>query len=97
MISCSEIHNLYNDLYKEIRKYFWTMPAVEALADLEVACYKACPDLVEVKNCVNNLKLYARDVILDDEDLKDAFDAFDEINVDDTVYVKLDKVNEVVQ
>lgn len=98
MISSSEIQSTYNDLYKEIRKYIWGFDAVNALADLEIASYKACSDIYEIKKCLDKMHSYAREVEREDEDLKSAFDAFYKLLDDQSdVYVKLLKVKEDVQ
>ncbi len=97
MISYATIQHAYNDLYVEVRKYLWEFPAVEALADLELACYQACPDLDNVRRQLSRFKSYAR-CVDDDKDLNDAISAFEDILSDaDETFVKLTKLNEVVQ
>lgn len=98
MTSYAELHKAYNDLYVEVRKYFWGFPAVEALANLEIATYKACPDVDEVRRRFNQFCVYLNEIRQEDEDLDDAVTAFQEL-LDDTdeTFMKLNKVNEVVQ
>jgi len=97
MISYADIQNSYNKLYKEVRKYLWDFPAVEALADLEIACYRTCQDLPEISQALDKFLLYAHDIQVEDEDLDKAVINFQKlINSDDTTYVKLNKVNEVI-
>ncbi len=97
MISSALLQRAYDDLYIKVRKYFWSYEAVRALADLEVATYKACPDLNEIKHTLNNFKYYAYQVLLDDEDLAETFENFEELlDSSDTVYKNLEKVNEVI-
>lgn len=98
MISYADIQHAYNKLYAEIRRYMWEFQAVEALADLEIACYKTCQDLPEIRTALSKLELYTHEVQNEDEDLDKAFQKFHEILDDaDETYVKLSKVNEVVQ
>lgn len=98
MLNCATLQKAYNDLYKQIRNYMWSFQAVEAIADLEIACYKACPDLDEVRRCLNRLLQYMRDVMNDDPDLEKAVNKFQDTLSDETeTYMKLNKVNEVIQ
>ena len=55
MITTNDLQRLYVDMYKQIREYLWPFRIVEALADLEIACYKAFPDIDEVKKCFRRL------------------------------------------
>lgn len=97
MISYADIQIAYNQLYKEIRKYFWDFPAVEALSNLEVACYKTCQDLPEIRLAFDKLCKFTEDIQIEDEDLDKVVTKFkDLIDSDDTTYVKLNKVNEVI-
>lgn len=97
MLNYADIQIAYNKLYTEIRRYIWSFEAVCALADLEIACYKTCPDLDEVKNAFYTFKLYAQQLFSEDEELESVFDNFEDImNSDDTTYAKLNKVEEVV-
>ena len=98
MINSLDIQNAYNELYAQVRKYFWDFSAVDALADLEIACYKACPDLIEVDRAFKRFRPYLHAVISEDDDLAQSVDEFEDIiDVEDSVYIKLNKVNEVVQ
>lgn len=97
MVSSAELQNAYNNLYIEVRKYFWSYQAVCALADLEIATYKACPDLDEIRHALNTFKIFTREVLPEDEDLEVAFDDFDELLDEDSTYTILDRVNEVIQ
>lgn len=98
MINYADIQNAYNDLYVEVRKYIWSFPAVEALADLEIACYQTCPDINNIKQALNRFRQYALEVMYDDEDMTETFDDFAELlDSDDTTYAKLNKVQEVLE
>lgn len=97
MISFADIQLCYNDLYKEARRYIWDFPAVEALADLEIASYETCPNIQDIRNKLAKFQQFALNIIRDDEEFKKAYDAFEEfINSDDTSYAKLNQVKEVV-
>lgn len=96
MISCTDIQVMYNRLYKEVRRYIWSFQAVEALADLEIACYEACPDIHKIRAVFSRFKQYALEVLYEDEDMLEVFDRFEElINSEDTCYTPLEKVEEV--
>ena len=98
MINCTKIQHQYNRLYKELRKYIWDFEVVEAIADLEIECYKTCQDLNLIRNVFNVLKYYVQDVAYYDEDLAKSMDKFEElISSDDTPYAKLWQVTEVIQ
>lgn len=97
MISSFDIQNAYNALYKELRKYIWDFSVVVALADLEVAVYKRFQDIHDVKMKFYRLRSDISDVIYSDEDLKYAVDNFGELLNEDTVYVKINQVEEVLQ
>lgn len=101
MITTNDLQRLYVDMYKQIREYLWPFRIVEALADLEIACYKAFPDIDEVKKCFprlsSEIKFQADKE--DDEELLRSIEKFqkfldDEGNMDG-VYSKLDSVREV--
>ncbi len=97
MVSFADIQNAYNKLYVELRKYVWDFPTVAALADLEIAVYKTCQDLADVKIKFYRLKSCVVDVSFIDEDLANALDAFEELANETDVYVKLNQVEEVIQ
>lgn len=97
MISYADIQHCYNNLYVEARKYLWDFEAVNALADLEIACYKTCQDIEEVTHALDKFLSYAYDVQIEDEDFAKAVTAFHTLLDDaDSTYVKLYKVNEVI-
>jgi len=96
MINCADIQTGYNKLYEEVRRYIWSFQAVEALADLELACYETCLDLTQVRAAFNRFRSYALDAMYDDEELSAAFDQFEKlINSDDTSYANLYQTKEV--
>lgn len=96
-ISNLDLQQLYIDLYKELRRYIWPINTVSAIADLEVATFKACPTLDDIRLSLDTLKYLLRDKLAEDDDLKTAFDAFQSSIQDiDTVYTILNKVEEVI-
>ena len=97
MISNTEVQLLYNDLYVQMRKYIWDFDAVCALADLEEAAYHTCVDMAEVNRALRKLRSTCYAQILEDEELKAAFDAFDDIADETETYAKLYQVKEVIQ
>lgn len=98
MVSQSDLKNCYNDIYRVLRDYIWSYPVIDALADLEISVYQACPDIVAVRTNFYRLDQLVRDVKFDDDEFKKAFDRFSDcMNEDDVVYTKLDRVNEVTQ
>lgn len=97
MISSADIQNFYNDMYKQLRKYIWDFSVVAALADLEIAVYKKFQNMNDIKARFYRLRSQIVDVLPTDEELKDSFDAFEELFEEDTIYVKINKVEEVLQ
>lgn len=97
MVSYADIQDAYNRLYAQIRKYVWDFSTVVYLADLEIAVYKICQDLSDIRIKCARLKSMITDELYDDEDLKKAMDYFESLITSDGVYVKLNQVQEVVQ
>lgn len=97
MISQNEIQSLYMDLYRSIRKYLWPFNTVVHIADLEIECYKAFPDIELLRDRLKVLSSDVASVSREDEELNDALEAFsDALNNVTTVYNKLNKFEEVV-
>lgn len=101
MITTNDLQRFYVDMYRQIREYLWPFRIVEALADLEIACYKAFPDIDEVKQCFRRLssEIKFQADKEENEDLLKSIDKFqkfldDEDNMDG-VYSKLNSVREV--
>lgn len=96
-ISNLELQQLYIDLYAEIRRYIWPIGTVSALADLEVATFQACPTLDNIRNSLKTLGILIRDVMSEDELLKEAYESF-QSSIEDvnTTYTVLNKVEEVI-
>lgn len=100
MISSTELHNAYNDLYKQMRRYIWSINTVQILASLEVAVYKAFPDESEVRKCYDALYRDIKGDIPRDEDTEDFYKSFDEfedtLNNFDSIYNDIYVVSEVL-
>lgn len=97
MVSFADIQNAYNKMYAQIRKYVWDFPTVAALADLEIAVYKTCQDLADVKTKFYRLRSCIADVIQIDEDLSKVVDTFENLVHEQDTFVKLNQVEEVIQ
>lgn len=98
MISNSELQLAYNDLYVQVRKYIWDFYTVNLLAELEVQTYTTCPDMNKLRSAFHEFKQSIFSTLKEDEDLRAAVDAFEElIDSDDATYAKLTKVNEVIE
>lgn len=98
MINVAIIQREYNRLYRELRKYIWDFEAVEAIADLEVAVYQLCPDMQLIRDRLGLLKIFTRELEVEDADLSKAFKRFEDLVMeDDTPYAKLYQTMEVIQ
>ena len=98
MISVFKIQQKYNDLYTQFRNYIWNYDIVEKFVDLELECYKACPDVLKIRNILTMLESKIHDILMKDEDFKEVFDDFkDTVQEDDTSYYGIHVVNEVIQ
>lgn len=101
MTNTSELQQAYIDLYVQLMRYIWDYSSVQIIARLEIATYKRFPDIDEVKRYLNLLRMSARTVTRDDEDVMNAFDDFqnvlDSIDDNSAMYAKLDEVEEVIK
>lgn len=99
MITATNLQSAYNALYKEVRRYIWDFETVSALADLEVETYQVFPDMEQLSKKLATFKRYvdATDVLRDDEDVKKAFDEFEELINDEGIelYANLKTFQEV--
>ena len=69
---------------------------VQAICNLELACYKAIPELKDIKQALGKVRMLVNDTIREDEDLSESFDDFYSIiNDANDVYVKLKVMQEV--
>lgn len=96
MTSSVIIQNKYISLYKLLRNYLWNFQTVEDIAELEMECFRALPDVDRIKmklNAVSNAAIY---VIRDDNKLKECLDSFYELLNDSSVCKKILISQEVV-
>lgn len=96
MTSSVIIQNKYISLYKLLRNYLWNFQTVEDIAELEMECFRALPDVDKIKmklNAVSNAAIY---VIRDDDKLKECLDSFYELLNDSSVCKKILISQEVV-
>ena len=56
IVSSVDIQNAYQKLYVYLMDYLWDYKVVEALANLEIACYKTFPDKDEMLKYLNELR-----------------------------------------
>lgn len=97
MVSFADIQNAYNKLYAELRKYVWDFPVVAALADVEIAVYRTCQNLPDIRAKYYRLKSMITDILYEDDDLKKRLSSFEKLINKDQTYVKLNQVEEVIQ
>ena len=100
MHSASEFQILYIKLYTQLRKYIWDYSIVVQIADLEVAVYTAFPELNVVARCFDALRasVSRTDVYREDEELKEAFEEFDEaVETVDNLYLPITTFEEVIE
>lgn len=95
-VSYADIQNAYNKLYAEIRKYIWDFATVAALADLEIAVYKTCQDLSDIRTKFLRLKSMLIEIMYSDEEIKHRLEYFEDLINEGDVYVKLNMVQEVI-
>lgn len=99
MLNTNEIQMKYNDLYCTLREYIWDIKIVEYIAELEIAAYEKFPDIEDVKRKLQTLKYRIRSTILEDEEMQEAFDAFEDcLNSKDSesLYSPIEKPQEVI-
>jgi hypothetical protein len=56
IVSSVDIQNAYQKLYVYLMDYLWDYKVVEALANLEITCYKTFPDKDEMLKYLNELR-----------------------------------------
>lgn len=96
MISQNEIQSLYMNLYEQVRKYLWPFNIVVHIADLEIECYKAFPELLTLRDRLKVLEYDMASVSREDEELTQAFEDFSKALEDvESVYNKLNSFHEV--
>ena len=96
MIGQHEVVNAYNKLYECAREYIWNYYQVETLADLEIAIYRACPDIVEIRTALTRFGLACVEVLREDEEFNKKYEKLkDLVDSDETMYTMLNQVDEV--
>ena len=97
MLNSIILQNKYQTIYSSISNYLWPIDVVEHIADFEIACYSAFPDMINVRRTFDILKRDVTDFIREDSELSDAFDQFDKfISYKTETYLPVIKVNEEV-
>lgn len=96
MTSSVIIQNKYISLYKLLRNYLWNFQTVEDIAELEMECFRALPDVDRIKMKLNAVSNAATYVIRDDDKLKECLDSFYELLNDSSVCKKILISQEVV-
>lgn len=56
IVSSIDIQNAYQKLYVFLMEYLWDYKVVEALANLEISCYKTFPDKDEMLKYLDELR-----------------------------------------
>lgn len=97
LINNVDFQNCYVELYKCLREYIWDFDTVCQIADLELACYKTFPSIQEIQSCLNRLRSSVYNVVSEDNDMKDAFDAFRDVLDHTDTYSDIYRVSEVIQ
>lgn len=82
-----------------MRKYQWTIDIVSDLADLEIECYKSISDVQKLSELFKTLKGDIYPVLVEDSDMKEAFDEFADLISDSesSTFVNITKENEVIR
>lgn len=96
MLNSSQLKNAYNYLYEQMRKYIWNFDTVKLLAEIEVSCYTAFPNINELKYKCDRLQFAIKPIAQDDEDLQKSLDELVELLDSDSIFMKLDSVEEVI-
>ena len=73
-----ELKKAYIKLYSGMMKYIWPVNTVELLAELETSVCNVFPIMSDVRNNFRRLRADVAADLRDDEDMKKAFDAFQE-------------------
>lgn len=98
MVEINELRAQYVNLYRCMLNYSWDFYTINLLADLEVELYTSFPDISKLNHILSMLRMGISKAYISDKDLQRSFDKIqDTLNSADEVFVKLDKVQEVMQ
>ena len=96
MVNSRLLQVKYNQLYTNFRQYIWDSETVSCLADLEINIYKLCPNLDNVRHCLDKLVYRINLVDIEDEDLYDSIDQiYDYIDNEEDSFCSLELVNAI--
>lgn len=84
-----ELKKAYIKLYSEMMKYIWPVNTVELLAELETSVCNVFPIMSDVRNNFRRLRADVAADLRDDEDMKKAFDAFQEKIDNDVTFANI--------
>ena len=84
-----ELKKAYIKLYSEMMKYIWPVNTVELLAELETSVCNVVPIMSDVRNNFRRLRADVAADLRDDEDMKKAFDAFQEKIDNDVTFANI--------
>lgn len=84
-----ELKKAYIKLYSSMMKYIWPVNTVELLAELETSVCNVFPIMSDVRNNFRRLRADVAADLRDDEDMKKAFDAFQEKIDNDVTFANI--------
>lgn len=71
---------------------------IQEICDLELNCYKAIPDLDDIRRSLRRVKQSSLNVTSDDEELQEAFEDFESALEDETdVCLKINVMEEIAK
>lgn len=98
MITSTRIQQYYNKLYTSLRNYLWEYRVVQEICDLELNCYKAIPNLNDIRRSLRRVKQSSINVVRDDEELQEAFEDFESALEDETdVCLKINVMEDIAK
>ena len=98
MITSTRIQQYYNKLYTCLRNYLWEYRVVQEICDLELNCYKAIPNLNDIRVSLRRVKQSAMNIVREDEELQEAFEDFESALEDETdVCLKINVMEEIAK
>ena len=97
MISSTDIQNSYIKLYSALRQYIWDILTVQQIAALETSVYDVFPSIADIQSNLQRLRSMVSPVLKEDEELRKCLDDMQTIlDQADTIYARLDQVQEVM-